>query len=281
ALTIAHDQDYVDALTKTLVHKLSVHHFPAIGFVNEGKLDELKRDRQVANLQRWVDAGFALGNHSYSHESANDITGPAYVADIIRGEPVVRSLLAAKDKTLGWYRHPYLETGFPAATKRAVDEWLPAHHYRIAPVTIDADDWEFAEPYDDAIMRHDKPLQRRIMRAYLDYTAIRIDWSLRSAHVLFGREIAHVMLLHATRLNADAFDRLAALLRHAHLRPVSLESAMADPAYHTADRYEGKDGLNWLERWALTLRKDLPSNGDEDPPHWIDLLYDRVDNDRH
>jgi hypothetical protein len=41
--------------------------------------------------------------------------------------------------------------------KNAIDAWLAAHGYRIAPVTIDADDWEFAEPYEDALARHDAP----------------------------------------------------------------------------------------------------------------------------
>lgn len=280
ALTLSHDQAYVDSVNARLLRKLVQHRFPAIGFVNEGKLDELQRERQVANLRRWVDAGMGLGNHSYSHESATDVTAAAYVADIERGEPVTRSLLAAKGETLRWFRHPYLETGFPAAAKGAIDEGLERHGYRIAPVTIDADDWEFAEPYDDAVARHDRPLQKRIMAEYLAYTAIRIEWSQRSARILFGRDIAHVMLLHCTRLNADVLDQLARLLRRAHLQPSRLDQVMSDPAYRTPDRYVGKDGLNWLERWALVLRKDLPSIGDEDPPHWIELAYDRVDNDR-
>ncbi|MGJ3647890.1 polysaccharide deacetylase family protein [Sphingomonas sp. GlSt437] len=280
ALTLSRDQAYVDALNARLLRKLVQHRFPAIGFVNEGKLDEPQREQQVANLRRWLDAEMILGNHTFSHESATDVTAAAYIADVERGESVTRSLLIAKGEQLHWFRHPYLETGLPASAKAAIDQWLEGHGYRIAPVTIDADDWEFAEPYDDAVARHDRPLQKRIMAEYLAYTAIRIEWSQRSARILFGRDIAHVMLLHCTRLNADVLDQLARLLRRAHLQPSRLDQVMSDPAYRTPDRYVGKDGLNWLERWALVLRKDLPSIGDEDPPHWIELAYDRVDNDR-
>lgn len=279
-LTITRDQSYVDAFNVALLGALKRYRFPAIGFANEGKLDELQRDRQIANLRRWLDAGMALGNHTYSHESPNAIGAAAYIADIARGETVLRSLLSAYGEKLQWFRHPFLETGFPAGTKLAIDAWLLDHGYRIAPVTIDADDWEFAEPYDDAIARHDRPLQRRILRAYLAHTAIRVSWSQRSARVLFGRDIAHVMLLHCTRLNADAMGGLAAVLRRAGLRPVSLEEAMRDPAYATPDSYVGKDGLNWLERWAVGKRKDLPTAGDIDPPRWIERAYDRVDDDR-
>jgi len=280
ALTVLKDQPYVDYLTKTLVDGLKRRHIPATGFVNEGKLDDLIRARQIDNLKRWLDAGLHLGNHSYSHYSASTVGARAYIADIVRGEQVTRPLLEAHGEAMRWFRHPYLDTGSPAPVRREIDGWLAAHGYRVAPVTIDADDWEFAEPYDDAIARHDRPRQQRIRREYLAYTARRIAWSQASARVLFGRDIAHVMLLHGTRLNADTLGDLARLFRQAGLRPVSLSDAMRDPAYATRDDYAGKDGIDWLERWARTLHKTLPDAGNEDPPKDIQIEYDRVDNDR-
>ncbi|MFT3977676.1 MAG: polysaccharide deacetylase family protein [Sphingomonas bacterium] len=280
ALSILPDQDYVDDVNARLLAGLKRHRFPAIGFVNESKIANLTPDRQVANLKRWLDAGMSLGNHTYSHGSPNTLGAAAYIADIARGEQVTRPLLRARGKKLGWFRHPYLETGYPLAVRDEIDRWLAAHHYRIAPVTIDAEDWEFAEPYDDAIARNDVARQESIRKAYLAYTAIRIRWSQASAKALFGRDIAQVMLLHCTRLNADTLDDLAALLRAARLRPVTIARAMRDRAYRTPDSYAGKDGITWLERWAITLHKTLPEEGDEDPPAEIQAEYDRVDNDR-
>jgi len=280
ALTILKDQAYVDYLNVMILRGLKRHHFPATAFVNEGKLDELQRDRQIANLQRWLDAGMDLGNHTYSHESPNVLGAEAYIADIVRGEPVTTGLLRPYGRRMRWFRHPYLETGFPVSVKRSIDGWLAVHGYRIAPVTIDADDWEFAEPYDDAIARKDVARQRRIKAEYLAYTARRIDWSIRSGRVLFGRDIAQVMLLHCARLNADSIDDLAALFRRFRLHPVSLDRAMRDPAYRTPDTIADKDGTDWLERWAILKHRDLPEAGDEDPPADIQAAYDRVDNDR-
>jgi hypothetical protein len=97
---------------------------------------------------------------------------------------------------------------------------------------------------------------------------------------LFGREIAQVMLLHCTRLNADSIDGIARLLHRAHLRPVSLSQAMRDPAYRRSETYVGKDGPDWLDRWAAAANKDLPDLGDDGPPADIQADYDRVDNER-
>ena len=153
ALTILKDQASVNYLNAKLLQGLKRNKITATGFVNESKIDELDRPQQIRILERWLKASMDLGNHTYSHESPNILGAAAYINDIVRGEPVTRGLLAARHRRIGWFRHPYLETGTPEAVKREIDDWLRAHGYRIAPVTIDADDWEFAEPYEDAIAR--------------------------------------------------------------------------------------------------------------------------------
>jgi len=85
------------------------------------------------------------------------------------------------------------------------------------------------------------------------------------------------MLLHATRLNADCIDDLAAILKRAKLQPVSLETAMKDSAYRTRDPYAGKDGIDWLERWSIELHKELPWDSYSDVPADIKADYDKVD----
>lgn len=278
-LTQLNSQAYVDYINVMILRGLRHYHFPATGFVNEGKL-ALDRPRQIANLRRWLDAGMDLGNHTFSHNSPNQIGGRAYIADIARGEPVIRELLAERHRRPRWFRYPYLETGSPEAVKHEIEQWLTEHGYRNAPVSIDADDWEFAEPYDDAIARHDEPRRQRIRATYLAYTERTIGWYRTASRALFGRDISYVMLLHATRLNADSMDELAAILKRQRLRPVSLDQAMRDPAYRTPDPYSGKDGIEWLERWSMELHKPLPWDSFEDVPKAIQEDYKRVDADQ-
>lgn len=279
-LSVFADQPYVNYLNYTLLRGLRRHRLPAIGFVNEGKLDEINRPQQIANLQKWLDAGMNLGNHTFSHESPDALGAQGYIQDIARGEPVVRGLLKQRGKPLNWFRHPYLETGFPEAVKREIDGWLAAHGYRVAPVTIDADDWEFAEPYDDAISRHDEARRLSIKAQYLRYTERTIGWYQSASAALFGRQIAFVMLLHDTRLNADCIDDLADILKQRRLRAVTLAEAMQDPAYRLGDPYVGKDGIDWIERWSGELHKQLPWGSWQDPPAEIVREYDTVSGDR-
>jgi len=276
-LTILDNQPYVNYLNKALLQGLKKHHFPAIGFVNEGKFDDIIRAQQINVLKAWLKAGMNLGNHTFSHESPNTLGAKGYIEDIQKGEPVTKALLAQHHRKMVWFRHPYLETGTPEATKREIDEWLSHHGYRIAPVTIDADDWEFAEPYDDAISHHNAKRVAEIRAEYLEHTDAMLTWYRKASREVFGREIAYVMLMHATRLNADCIDDFAAMLKRHHLKPVTIEEAMKDPAYRTPDNYAGHDGIEWMERFADTLKKDLPWDSYRDPPKDIEADYNRVD----
>jgi len=255
---LVNNQAYVTWLNAAILHSLRAHHMKATGFVNEGKLDEIDRARQIDVLRAWLNAGMDLGNHTFSHSSPNKVGAAAYIRDIARGEPVTRALLKQHGRTLRWFRHPYLETGTPLAVKQEIDGWLAAHHYRIAPVTIDANDWLFAYPYDAALSRHDDAHRRYLRAAYLAHTEKTLVWCQSVSTVLFGRQIPFVLLLHATRLNADSLDDLAAMLKRHDMRVVTLDKALKDPAYRTADSYSGPDGIDWLERWSGTLHKEMP-----------------------
>jgi peptidoglycan/xylan/chitin deacetylase (PgdA/CDA1 family) len=279
ALTILKSQAYVDYANDTILRGLKRHRIPAIGFVNEGKLDELNRPAQIANLRKWRDAGMQLGNHTFSHISPNSVRAAAYIADIARGDKVTRVLLNERRKPLRWFRHPYLETGLPKADKIEIDAWLTAHGYRIAPVTMEASDWMFAEPYDDAIARHDAARVTRIKSQYLNYTNKMVGWYQRASQSLLKRQIRFIMLLHVTRLNADSLDDLTKILARHDLRTVSLETAMQDAAYKIRDPYIGSEGIEWLERWSLEMHKELPWDDFTDPPANIEAEYRLVDSD--
>ena len=279
SLSLLQSQAYTDYSNLMILRTLKHQHMPAIGFVNEGKLDEGDRARQIGNLKAWIKAGMDLGNHTYSHESPNTMSARAYIADIARGERVTRPLLARHHKTLTWFRYPYLETGTTAQEKDAIQTWLKDHGYRVAPVTMENSDWLFAEPYDDAIARRQPDRVRRIRAEYLAYTEAMVGWYQQAGHSLLGRPMAFVMLMHVSRLNADCLEDIAAILKRHNLKPVKLEAAMKDPAYAIADPYVGPNGIEWLERWSLTLHKDLPWAGFQDPPADIEAEYKKIDND--
>ena len=264
-------------VTDQLLGALTRHHWRVTGFVNEIQLEGRDKAQRVALLDRWLNAGMDLGNHTYSHLSLNATPAAAYVADIARGDVETGRLLAARGRRERWFRYPYLETGQTRASHDQVVRWLTAHRYRIAPVTMENSDWQFSAPYDDAVARGDAAAASRIRQQYLTFTRAIVAWYVDAGTTLFGREPAYVFLLHASRLNAASMDALAAILRDARLRVVPLDVAMRDPAYRTADTYIGPDGDEWLDRWATTLHRHLPYETIPEVPAEIVALDDRLE----
>ncbi len=148
--------------------------------------------------------------------------------------------------------------GRRCAIRRTFEAWLASAHYRVAPVTLENSDYAFADPYDAALAHGDRRRAKAIRLEYIRYSAAVVPWYRSAARALFGRQPPLVWLLHASRLNADSIGALAKIMRHERLTPVTLDAAMADPAYGLTDDYAGPDGNEWLERWSVTLHRDLP-----------------------
>jgi peptidoglycan/xylan/chitin deacetylase (PgdA/CDA1 family) len=250
--------DDARSITTRLLGHIRAHRIPAIGFVNERKLDEPpgEEDERVALLDAWLDAGHDLGNHTYSHLRLYDATLAAFQADVLRGERVTRRLMAARGRRPRYFRHPTLNTGRDLVTKRAAERFLADQGYTVAPVTIDNDEYLYALAYDRARARGDRVTMDRLGRDYVRYMEEVFGFYERLSRVLLGREPAQVLLLHANALNADWLDELAVMITRRGYRAVTLDEALADPAYRLPDEYIGRRGPSWLERWARTQGRD-------------------------
>ena len=254
------------AINRAIVGTLTARSIPAVGFVNEigletgGQVDP----RRVAALTLWLDAGLELGNHTYSHPSLHRVTLEEYFDDVLKGEQVTPPLVAAHGGSWRWFRYPFLQTGRDLITKHSAETFLADHGYRIAPVTIDNGEWIFAKAYALAAVRNDRRAQEKLADAYVAYMNRKTDYWERSARALFGRDIPQILLVHANRLNADQFDRIAAMLAERGYRFVTLDAAVADPAYLSPDTFTGAGGISWIHRWTLT--KSGPSGVLPDEP---------------
>jgi peptidoglycan/xylan/chitin deacetylase (PgdA/CDA1 family) len=240
---------------------------PLIGFVNAGRAESLSDADLQAVLKIWLDHGATLGNHTWSHPDLNEVPLEKYEADLLRGEPAVVQALGHRPV---YFRHPFLHAGQDAATRRGLEQFLAAHGYRIAPVTLDNSDWMFAAVYAPAL-HNDPPLAERVKQAYLGYMeSIFAFFEARSKEVV-GREFPQILLIHASQLNADTMPELLAMMRRRGYAFVSLETALQDEAYRLPDEYYGPGGFSWIHRWSKT--KGMTPKGEPDEPAWIAEAY--------
>lgn len=265
-------------ITDRLLTALAARRVTAVGFVNESKLevDGALDPRQVDLLERWLDAGQELGNHGYAHLSLHRVDPATWLADVLRGERVIRPLVAGRGGELRWFRHPYLHVGRSAEVQRHTADVLAEHGYRIAPVTFDNDEWRYASAYAAAWNQGDAAATRRLGRDYVRYMLEVTDYYESQSLDIAGELIPQVLLVHAYALNADWLGTVLDSLQARGYHFISLDEALAHPAYTRATHgYTGPGGISWLHRWAITAGHDPSIVADQpEAPAWVRELSD-------
>jgi len=258
----------ITEMTTKLLNTLREQKVPVVGFVNERKLLKFGEvDQRIRALQMWVDYGFELGNHTFSHSSLNQVGLAAWEDDVVQGESVTRMLLSDHKMKLRYFRHPYLDTGRDLKTRTEAEAFLTGRGYHIAPVTLDAWDWAYAGVYADARRRGDTALQAELARSYLTYSDAVFAYSEQLSRQTIGYEPKQILLLHANELEADHIGALLDVMRKRGYRFITLADALTDQAYGLPDTYIGEEGTGWLDHWAITQGK--PPRGAPEFPKWV------------
>jgi peptidoglycan/xylan/chitin deacetylase (PgdA/CDA1 family) len=273
AQTSWHTDGQMDRITTDLLATLARHGVPAVGFVNEGKLEtggEVDVFR-LGLLERWLEAGQELGNHGFAHLDLHNVPPEEWKADVVRGETQTRKLVEASGGKLRYFRHPFLHTGLSVEVQADTYDFLASRGYTVAPVTIDNSEWVYGRAYARAYNDDDEEMQQRIGRDYIRYMLEVVDYSEGQSEAIVGRFVPQVLLVHAYALNADWLDELLIALERMGYGWVSLEEALEDPVYgRPIDGWTGMGGITWLHRWALTEGLDRSVfKGEPEPPEWV------------
>ncbi len=267
-----------ERITEKLLAVLAEHEVPAIGFVNESKLEEdgAVDARRVDLLEAWLEAGHELGNHGYAHLDLHTVAPEVWVEDVLRGERITRPIAERRGEPFRFFRHPFLHTGRSVEVQRRTEAFLHEHGYRVAPVTIDNGEWIYGGAYADAWNRGDEEAMRKLGEDYVRYMLEVVEFYEGQAEVILSPEAAepfpHTLLIHAYALNADWLDPLLDALEERGYVWVPIGEALEHPAYDRPTHgYTGPGGITWLHRWAITEGIDRKVfRGEPEVPGWVE-----------
>jgi peptidoglycan/xylan/chitin deacetylase (PgdA/CDA1 family) len=243
--------------TDKLLSAIAKQSTPATGFVNlskvykSGELDSARFNL----LRQWLDKGFDLGNHTFSHPDYNYASYKYFTNDIEKNEPMLNSLLSEYHKSMPYFRHPYLHRGNSKSKADSLTKYLLNRNYVEAPVTIDNAEWIFAAAYDSVLKTHDRNNINRVGEAYISYMESKVRYYEGQSDKLFGRNIRQILLIHANSLNSDYMGKLLHMFVKNGYSFVNLQTAMKDELYKTEDHFYKNSGISWLDRWAITQGK--------------------------
>jgi len=255
------------AVNEAILRALKKHHAPAIAFVNEKKVGDSDAIRKI--LGEWIRNGQDLGNHTFSHLDLDKASVEEFEKEVINGEASIKPLMSGVGKPLRYLRFPFNHTGDTAEKQNGAATFLKQRGYEVAACTIDGSDFVFARAYRLMLDNKDAAASVRLRAAYLDYTRQEIEYYTNLHRQIFGHEIPHVMLLHASRLNADTIEQILKLFEQMKYRFVTLAEAQSDKAYQTPDTYVTAHGPMWGYRWARDLNIKVDGRLEQDPPAWV------------
>ncbi len=201
-----------------MVEALSENKVPAIGFVIGGAIEK----GQWAFLEQFRKAGLMLGNHTYSHQSLNQIGAEKYIADIARADKVLAPIMTEPK----YFRYPYLAEG-NKVSKPKVLAYLAENHYTVAPVTIDSKDFQFNEQLYKVPYHSREAYINKLKPRYLAYI-----WqqTLRAEKRANGKPVKQILLIHANLLNSYALNDIIQMYKKNGYTFISLTEALKNPA---------------------------------------------------
>jgi peptidoglycan/xylan/chitin deacetylase (PgdA/CDA1 family)/ketosteroid isomerase-like protein len=225
-----------ERITRELLAALKKHQIRAVGLVNWSRL---KSPEQTKLLDLWLADGHELGNHSYSHPSLTHQTAEAYIADVERGRSALADYLAPKGKTPRFFRFPFLREGDTPEKLRAVRAYLAKSKQLVLPVTIDNQDWSFAQPFVEG-----KPVSEEYHEAL--HVAVRAAEA--RGDKLVGGPAPQILMLHVNAVGAAEWDRLFTWLEGTGHRFATADEVLAHPIFSEPHEFVGAYGSSLWER---------------------------------
>ena len=244
------------AIAAQVIRALRQHAVPDVyGFANGGPLQSNPELEGV--LRAWRQAGFLLGNHTFSHSDLTRVSTTDYTVDIERNQELLARLLPPGSPK--YFRYPYLHEGNTREKREAIRRWLAARGYTIAQVTVTVeDDWAWNDVYARCVGLGDTPAITRLKSLFLETALSRLaafeDLSVR----LFRRPIKHILVAHISAFEALMLGDLLAAYRAAGIRFISLQEAVQDSAYTIDPGFVGDGGRTFLAQVAHTRHVSVP-----------------------
>ncbi len=202
-----------------IMHTLQRYHVPAAGFVIPASVEK----DQWQLIDDFYQSGNLIANHTYSHLNLNQTSAQRYIADIRKADHALSAYLSHPK----YFRYPFLIQG-RGAKKQQVKAFLAGQDYRIAPVTVDSQDYRFNMDLLAIPWRQRKSHIGEIKQQYLDFIGSQTQKAEALAEQRVHRPVKHILLLHMNLLNVYAMEDIIKFYQKRGYRFITLNEAMQD-----------------------------------------------------
>lgn len=200
-----------------MIDSLKEHQIPATGFIIGSEV----RNNNWDMLRKFRDAGFGLGNHTFTHINLNKVKTKAYIQDIKQADELLLPVLTEPK----YFRYPYL--AMSSGHKRdKILCYLSQKNYQVAPITIDSKDFFFNQRLLSVSEINRRHYLEELKAFYLDFIYQQTQHAEEHNHYNKKPDQAQILLIHANLLNAYVLPDIIRLYKEKGYTFVSLEEAL-------------------------------------------------------
>ncbi|HWV14498.1 MAG TPA: polysaccharide deacetylase family protein [Cellvibrio sp.] len=178
-------------------------------------------------LKLYTDSGYHLANHSFSHQSANELPVNDFLVDAYRAQLSLNEFA----NVLPYFRFPYLHYGKDLAAVNALQKGLADLGYKDGFVTIDNYDWYMNSILVKAVEQGEKVDYKKARDIYIKVIWDAIVFFDDIALQATGKSPSHILLLHENDTTALFLDDLIKHIKKNGGSIISPQEAYADSLY--------------------------------------------------
>ncbi len=209
--------DYRNFHLNMMMETMIQQQIPATGFIIASEV----RQDNWAMLNQFRNAGFGLGNHTYSHANLNRLTTKEYIQEIKKADSILKPVLT-KPK---YFRYPYLAMS-NGAKRNDILCYLKKNHYTVAPITIDSKDFAFNQRLLSVPELKRRNYLNELKPFYLDFIWQQTVKAEEHNQYHHNTEQPQILLIHANLLNAYVLPDIISLYKGQGYTFISLKKAL-------------------------------------------------------
>ena len=205
-------------------------------------------------LERWLEGGFELGNHTDDHAPASRTPVTRFRESVEACDALLERLGSFRAGRRRWFRFPYLDRGADATSRRELADCYRQVGYALAPATVDLFDYLYESSLSAALLSGDEAATARVCRRYVRAAHGSVRRASARLESLGHRHVPLIAYLHAGEVSACALGDVLLGLRRAGVEWCSLDEAVEHPIYRTFETDFQRTGIVFPVHPSLARR---------------------------
>jgi peptidoglycan/xylan/chitin deacetylase (PgdA/CDA1 family) len=236
------------AIAQAMTAALRRHRVPGVyAFSNTAPAEDNPDLLRV--FDHWVEQGHHIANHTHHHPSINWVDAQTYIDDIERTEEIIKRWSALAPQR--YFRYCMDMWGDTPEKVETVATYLARQRYTAVPVTLGFRDTRFHPAFWRALSRDDHEGIAHLRREFINTAVHELRLHAANARAVFGRDPAHIWLIHGTPLGGDCLDAILDAFEAAGVEFISIAEAMQDPMNARVPPRVSPEFIHQVEKWAL------------------------------